>query len=216
MLYNTDVARQIADFLLEIKAVLLRPSEPFTWASGWRSPIYCDNRMILGYPHIRTFLKTKWAEAAKDLFPGAQAVAGVATAGIAHAALIADTLNLPMAYVRPKPKDHGTGKLIEGKLDKGQKAVVIEDLISTGKSSMQAVQALLDEGIVVEGIMGIFSYGFAEAEDLFKSKKFHLYTLCNYDILLEQAQKRGYVKKEQLPTLQEWRKNPGEWMQEKV
>jgi orotate phosphoribosyltransferase len=214
MLYNPDVARQIADFLLEIKAVLLRPSEPFTWASGWRSPIYCDNRVILSYPHIRTFLKTKWADAIKEVFPGAQALAGVATAGIAHAALIADEMNLPMAYVRPKPKEHGTGKSIEGRLETGQKTIVIEDLISTGKSSMQAVQSLLDEGIIVQGITGIFSYGFAEAEDLFSSKNLPLYTLCNYEILLEQAQKRGYVKAEQLPTLQEWRENPAKWMQE--
>lgn len=194
--------------------MLLRPSEPFTWASGWRSPIYCDNRVILSYPHIRTFLKTKWADAIKEVFPGAQALAGVATAGIAHAALIADEMNLPMAYVRPKPKEHGTGKSIEGRLETGQKTIVIEDLISTGKSSMQAVQSLLDEGIIVQGITGIFSYGFAEAEDLFSSKNLPLYTLCNYEILLEQAQKRGYVKAEQLPTLQEWRENPAKWMQE--
>lgn len=213
MLYNPDVARQIADFLLEIKAVLLRPSEPFTWASGWRSPIYCDNRVILSYPHIRTFLRNKWADAIKDVFPDAQALAGVATAGIAHAALVADAMNLPMAYVRPKPKEHGTGKMIEGRLDATQKTVVIEDLISTGKSSMQAVQSLLDEGIIVEGIMGIFSYGFPQAEELFAAKKLRLYTLCNYEILLEQAQERGYVTQEQLPLLQEWRKDPGAWMQ---
>ena len=211
MLYHPDVARQVADFLLEIKAVLLRPSEPFTWASGWRSPIYCDNRLILSRPDIWNKIIKEWSKALHKLFPDAQAIAGVATAGIPHAALIAHELSLPMAYVRPKPKEHGTGKMIEGKLDLDQKTVVIEDLISTGKSSMQAVQSLIQEGIEVQGIMGIFSYGFPEAEELFKSQNLPLYTLCNYEILLEQAQKKGYVTKEQLPTLQKWRKNPADW-----
>ncbi|MGZ5282547.1 MAG: orotate phosphoribosyltransferase [Bacteroidia bacterium] len=211
MLYNERIARQIADFLLEIKAVLLAPKEPFTWASGWKSPIYCDNRLVLSELEARNFLKINWAEAIKATFPDANALAGVATAGIAHAALLADELQLPMAYVRSKPKEHGTGKNIEGKLAPDSKAVVIEDLISTGKSSLQAVQSLRDEGIKVEGLFAIFTYDFPEAQKAFTEANVSFYTLCSYPVLLERALEKNYIKQEDLPLLQSWRENPSAW-----
>ena len=211
MLYNKIKARQIAEFLLEIKAVILRPEQPFKWASGWLSPIYCDNRLILSEPPVRTFIKIAWASALKDLFPEANAVAGVATAGIAHAALIADELDMPMAYIRSKPKEHGTEKLLEGRLLPTHQTVVIEDLVSTGKSSLVAAQSIISEGIPVLGLMSIFSYGFAEAEKAFKDAEISFYSLCDYDTLIELAIAKGYVKHEDLEELKAWRQNPGEW-----
>ncbi len=211
MLYNEIIARQIADFLLEIKAVLLKPNDPFTWASGWKSPIYCDNRLVLSELDARNYLKTNWAEAIKNVFHGANALAGVATAGIAHAALLADALQLPMAYVRSKPKEHGTGKNIEGKLADGSKAVVIEDLISTGKSSLQAVHSLRDEGVKVEGLFAIFTYDFPEAQKAFDDAGVTFYTLCSYPVLLERALEKKYIAQEDLSLLQSWRENPSVW-----
>lgn len=211
MLYQENSARQIADFLLEIKAVILRPEQPFKWASGWNSPIYCDNRLILSEPKVRNYIKSTWAKAIRELYPEANALAGVATAGIAHAALVADELGWPMAYVRPKPKEHGTGKLIEGKLTEDNRVVVIEDLVSTGKSSLQALESVRQEGVPVEGLMSVFSYGFPEADAAFKDSKVKYYTLCNYPILIEQAIKKGYVKEADLPLLSKWRENPAEW-----
>jgi orotate phosphoribosyltransferase len=211
MLYNKIKGRQIAEYLLEIKAVILRPSHPFKWASGWNSPIYCDNRLILSEPAVRTFIKTTWAAALKDLFPNANAVAGVATAGIAHAALIADELDIPMAYIRSKPKEHGTEKLLEGKLLPEHQTVVIEDLVSTGKSSLQAATSIVSEGIPVAGLMSVFSYGFQEAEEAFKKQHIPFYSLCDYETLIELAIAKNYVKQEELSTLQAWRQNPAGW-----
>ncbi|RYD72267.1 MAG: orotate phosphoribosyltransferase [Sphingobacteriales bacterium] len=205
------MARQIADFLLEIQAVLLKPNEPFTWASGWKSPIYCDNRLVLSALDARNYLKKNWAEAIKTSFPGANALAGVATAGIAHAALLADELQLPMAYVRSKPKEHGTGKNIEGRLNAGSRAVVIEDLISTGKSSLQAVESLRTEGVTVEGLFAIFSYDFQEAQKAFEAANVKFYTLCNYPVLLESALAKNYIKQEDIPLLNSWRQDPANW-----
>jgi orotate phosphoribosyltransferase len=211
MLYNKVKGRQIAEYLLEIKAVILRPQQPFRWASGWLSPIYCDNRLILSEPAVRTFIKTNWAAALKDLFPAADAVAGVATAGIAHAALIADELNIPMAYIRSKPKEHGTEKLLEGKLLPEHQTVVIEDLVSTGKSSLQAAQSIISEGIPVIGLMSVFSYGFPEAEAAFKSAEIPFFCLCDYETLIDLAISKNYVQKSELYELQAWRENPSGW-----
>lgn len=184
---------------------------PFTWASGWKSPIYCDNRLILSELEARNFLKKNWAEAIKSTFPEANALAGVATAGIAHAALLADELQLPMAYVRSKPKEHGTGKNIEGKLAPESKTVVIEDLISTGKSSLQAVQSIRDEGIKVEGLFAIFTYDFPEAQKAFEAGQVPFYTLCSYPVLLERALEKNYINQQDIPLLQSWRENPSAW-----
>jgi len=211
MLYNQNTGAQVAEYLLEIKAVILRPEKPFTWASGWHSPIYCDNRLILSEPNVRTHIKNTWASALKALFPNANAVAGVATAGIAHAALVADQLKIPMAYIRSKPKEHGTEKLLEGKLLPEHKTVVIEDLVSTGKSSLVAAQSLISEGIQVEGLMSVFSYGFKEAEDAFANAGIPFYSLSDYDTLIGIAIAKGYVEQKDLDTLQEWRKNPAGW-----
>ena len=211
MLYQKNIGRQVAEYLLEIKAVILRPDQPFKWASGWHSPIYCDNRLILSEPEVRTFIKTTWSEALTDLFPYANAVAGVATAGIAHAALIADELNLPMAYIRSKPKEHGTEKLLEGRLLPEHKTVVIEDLVSTGKSSLVAAQSIISEGIPVVGLMSVFSYGFSEAEEAFKSQNIPFYSLCDYETLIELALEKGYVEASELETLKKWRMNPSMW-----
>jgi orotate phosphoribosyltransferase len=211
MLYNKIKGRQIAQYLLEIKAVILRPEDPFKWASGWLSPIYCDNRLILSNPTVRSHIKSAWASALKELFPAANAVAGVATAGIAHAALIADELRIPMAYIRTKPKDHGTQKLLEGKLLPEHKTVVIEDLVSTGKSSLHAAQGLMGEGVPVVGLMSVFSYGFPEADEAFKDAKIPFYSLCDYDTLIELAIAKGYVKQGDLEALKAWRVNPAEW-----
>ena len=211
MLYNEEIARQVADFLLEIKAVLLKPNEPFTWASGWKSPIYCDNRLVLSELEARNYLKNNWAQAVKTLFNEANALAGVATAGIAHAALLADALQWPMAYVRSKPKEHGTGKNIEGRLPEGSRVVVIEDLISTGKSSLQAVESLRAENITVEGLFAIFTYDFPEAKKAFADADVPFYTLCSYPVLLERALAKNYIQEKDLPLLQQWREDPANW-----
>lgn len=208
---HNDITTKVADFLLEIKAVILKPENPFTWASGWKSPIYCDNRIILGFPHVRNFVENSFATLIKNNFHNAELIAGVATAGIAHAALIADRLDLPMCYVRPKPKDHGTGKLIEGKFESGQKTVVIEDLISTGKSSLQAIDGLKNEGANILGMMAIFTYGFPLSEESFNKENLKVITLTNYPKLIERAVILGYVSERDLKVLEEWRNNPGEW-----
>ncbi len=208
---HSDTARQVADFLLENQAVILRPSPPFRWAGGWLSPVYCDNRIILSDPAARDLIRDRFADAIKDKFPKADAIAGVATAGIPHAALAADKLRLPMAYVRAKPKDHGTQKLIEGRLLPGQRVVVIEDLISTGKSSLQAIDALKAEDIPVEGLLAVFTYGFAEAEQAFEKAEVPFYTLTDFPTLVARAIEKGYLKSEHRDILNDWRQNPAEW-----
>ncbi|HEY8401304.1 MAG TPA: orotate phosphoribosyltransferase [Cytophagaceae bacterium] len=205
------IEEEIALALLESGAVKLRPEEPFKWASGWNSPIYCDNRLTLSFPAIRSKIKNALVAAVKEQFSEVEAIAGVATAGIPQGTLIAEVLNLPFLYVRPKPKDHGLENLIEGKITPGQKVVVVEDLISTGGSSLKAVEALKDNGANVLGMVAIFTYGFAVAQDNFSKAKVKLSVLSNYEALLAAALKNNIVAEKDLETLKEWRKDPGAW-----
>ncbi|KAB7727909.1 orotate phosphoribosyltransferase [Rudanella paleaurantiibacter] len=202
---------QIARHLLEVRAVKLRPEEPFTWSSGWLSPIYCDNRVTLSYPEVRTFIKNALADAIRQHFPTADIIAGVATAGIAQGALVADVLNLPYCYVRPEPKKHGMGNQIEGRFEAGQRVVVIEDLISTGGSSLKVVEALRQAGADVLGMAAIFTYGFPLADENFRNANVPLVCLSDYSALIEEAQRMNYVQAEQLSSLGAWREDPGSW-----
>lgn len=207
-----DAIKKIfAGKLLEIKAIKLQPADPFTWASGWKSPIYTDNRKTLGYPDVRSFVKLELCHAIQEHFPEAEAVAGVATGAIAQGALVADELGLPYAYVRPKPKDHGMGNQVEGELTKGAKVIVVEDLISTGGSSLKAVAALREYGCEVIGMVASFTYGFPVAEEAFREADVQLITLSDYNAVLEQAAATGYIKPDEIEVLKEWRKNPSEW-----
>ena len=203
--------RKLAKALMDIGAVLLRPTEPFTWASGWHSPIYCDNRRILSDPELRSKVAGWLAEEAMRLYPEAEVVAGVATGAIAHGVLAADRMQKPFVYVSPKPKDHGTGSQIEGKLPAGAKVVVIEDLISTGMSSLAAVKALRDAGAEVLGMVAIFTYGFEIAAKQFAEAGVALSTVSNYGALVDEALASGYIRPEDYEVLQQWRKNPAEW-----
>ncbi len=205
------IDRKLAAGLLRIGAVLLRPDEPFTWASGWRSPIYCDNRRILSDPQLRSMVAEAFAEKVTALYPEAEVVAGVATGAIAHGVLAADRLGKPFVYVRPKPKDHGTGSQIEGNLPEGAKVVVIEDLISTGMSSLAAVDALRKAGAEVLGMVAIFTYGFDLAADRFKEAGVRLSTLSNYGSLIDEATSAGVVKASDAEVLRSWRLNPANW-----
>lgn len=209
----TDIRidKTLAKSLLDIHAVLLRPDEPFTWASGWHSPIYCDNRRILSHPSLRAEVAGWLADKAMQLYPQAGVVAGVATGAIAHGVLAADRMGKPFVYVRPKPKDHGTGSQIEGELAPGSKVVVIEDLISTGMSSLAAVKALRDAGADVLGMVAIFTYGFDIAAARFAEAGVALDTLSSYSALVEEAVDQGYISPEAKNVLHEWRKNPSEW-----
>ncbi len=206
-----NIDGKLASELLRIKAVLLRPDEPFTWASGWHSPIYCDNRRILSDPALRSKVAGWLAETAVKECPDAEIVAGVATGAIAHGVLAADRMGKPFVYVRPKPKDHGTGSQIEGVLPKGSKVVVIEDLISTGMSSLAAVKALRDAGAEVLGMVAIFTYGFELAARRFEEENVRLKTLSCYDALIEEAMATGYVRESDAQILRQWRLNPSEW-----
>lgn len=201
----------IAQKLLQINAIKLSPAKPFTWASGWKSPIYCDNRKILSFPEARDIVKKEFAKLVKEKYPNVEVIAGVATGAIAHGALVADELGLPFVYVRSASKGHGLENLIEGVLEKDNKVVVIEDLVSTGGSSIKAVNALRGKNADVLGMMAIFSYGFEVAIENFEKAKCELTTLSNYHALLEFALKTDYVKQEELATLNEWRENPGHW-----
>lgn len=201
---------EVARNLLEIKAIKLSPSDPFTWASGIQSPIYCDNRVTLSYPTVRTFLKKCLAEKSKD-FGNFDVVAGVATAGIPHGALLADELEKPFIYVRSSAKDHGRRNLIEGELRQGQRVLLIEDLISTGGSCIVAAEALRDAGAVVVGVLAIFQYGFANANAAFSEKNIDFQTLTNYETLIQEATAMGYVTESDLITLKKWRENPAGW-----
>jgi len=203
----------LAAKLLDIKAVKLQPQEPFTWASGWKSPIYTDNRKTLSFPDVRSLVKLELCHLIQTEFPEAEAVAGVATGAIAQGALVADELQLPYAYVRPKPKDHGMGNQVEGELPKGAKVVVVEDLISTGGSSLKAVAALREYGCEVVGMVASFTYGFPVAEEAFLEAGVKLITLCDYNAVLEQAAKTGYIKAEDIELLNQWRKSPNTWKQ---
>lgn len=197
--------------LLEVKAVKLQPGQPFTWASGWRSPIYCDNRKTLSYPALRSFVKTELTRLVMENFPEAEAVAGVATGAIAQGALVADLLGKPFAYVRSKPKDHGMENLIEGTLPEGARVVVVEDLISTGGSSLKAVDALRRAGFQVVGMVASFTYGFPVAEEAFREAGVKLITLSNYNTVVAEALRTGYIQESDIEMLHEWRKNPAEW-----
>ena len=203
----------VAEKLLQINAVKLNPQNPFTWASGWKSPIYCDNRKILSYPHVRDFIKSEMTNAVFSEFPDAQVIAGVATAGIPHGALIADLLSLPFIYVRSKPKEHGMGNQIEGVLEAGQKVVVIEDLISTGKSSMEAVVAIQAAGGEVIGLTSVFTYGFQLAEQVFSDAGIKTLSLSNYNSLIEVAVLKNIITENDVDLLKQWRENPSEWGQ---
>ncbi|WP_438973340.1 orotate phosphoribosyltransferase [Polaribacter sp.] len=213
MVMNKDTSKKTAALLLQIKAIKLNPQEPFNWASGWKSPIYCDNRITLSYPPVRVFLKEEIAKIVELEYGKPDVIAGVATGAIAIGILVAQELGVPFVYVRPEPKKHGRKNQIEGHLEGGQNVVVIEDLISTGNSSLNAVAALKEAGAVVKGMVAIFSYGFDIATKNFEDKNINLKTLSNYDNLLEQALDSNYISQKELKTLQEWRNNPSEWNQ---
>ena len=200
-----------ADKLLKVKAIKLQPTNPFTWASGWKSPFYCDNRKTLSYPDLRSFVKIETSRLIMEQFPEAEAVAGVATGAIPQGAMVADTLNLPFVYVRSKPKDHGLENLIEGELKTGTKVVVVEDLISTGGSSLKAVEAICNYGCEVVGMVASYTYGFDVAEKAFSDANVKLVTLTNYEAVVAQALSTGYIKEEEVELLNQWRKNPSEW-----
>lgn len=205
------IKNQFASKLLDIKAIKLQPSEPFTWASGWKSPFYCDNRKTLAYPALRSFVKLELCHAIQEQFPEAEAVAGVATGAIAQGALVADQLGLPFAYVRSKPKDHGMTNLIEGDLTPGMKVVVVEDLISTGGSSLKAVEALRAHGCEVVGMVASYTYGFPVAEKAFADAGVKLVTLTDYEHVVAIAAETGYITPGDVAVLNEWRSNPSEW-----
>jgi orotate phosphoribosyltransferase len=208
---ENTTAHKVASLLLDIGAIKLNHAKPFTWSSGWKSPIYCDNRLALSYPEIRSYVKDSLANSIRKKFPQAEYIAGVATAGIPQGALVAEALNLPFVYVRPKPKDHGMGNLIEGKVDPGKKAVMIEDLISTGGSSLKAAQAMEEAGFNVIGMVAIFTYGFDVAEKSFEQAKIPLVCLSNFNSLLEEAVAKKYLDESQLTHVKSWRQDPANW-----
>jgi orotate phosphoribosyltransferase len=211
-MYNkSDIELKVAEFLLQIKAIKLQPNNPFTWASGWKSPIYCDNRVTLSHPSIRTYIRQKLTQLIQEEFGSVDLIAGVATAGIPQGVLVAQELGLPFAYVRAKAKEHGTGSLIEGEIFEGQRVVVVEDLISTGKSSLQAVNALKDAGLSVAGLVSIFTYGFDIAEENFKEAKCRFATLSNYNTLIQYAAENSFIAQSDVDLLNQWRRNPAEW-----
>src|ERR1700742_2396052 len=205
MFNNSETEQQVAEFLLQIKAIKLQPNNPFTWASGWKSPIYCDNRITLSHPAIRTYIRQRLSQLVQEIFGAVGCIAGVATAGIPQGVLVAQELGLPFIYVRSKPKDHGTGSMIEGEVIPGQRVIVIEDLISTGKSSLQAVEALRDAGCEVAGLAAIFSYGFDQAVENFSKAKCKFFTLSNYSALLKYAEQNHYISVEDTEILRKWR-----------
>lgn len=213
MILNKDTAKKTAELLLQIKAIKLSPNEPFQWASGWKSPIYCDNRITLSFPSVRVFLKSEIAKIVESQYGKPDVIAGVATGAIAIGVLVAQELGVPFVYVRPEPKKHGRKNQIEGYLEKGQNVVVVEDLISTGKSSLNAVEALKEQGSVVKGMVAIFSYGFEVATKNFEEKNVSLTTLSNYDNLLEQALDSSYISDKEMLTLNDWRLGPSNWNQ---
>jgi orotate phosphoribosyltransferase len=206
-----SVEKSTAKSLMDIKAVMLRPENPFTWASGWKSPIYCDNRKVLSYPEIREAVCRNMADIIMEKYPDVEVIAGVATGAIAHGYLVAHLLGKPFCYVRPKPKDHGTGSQIEGLLEKGAKVVIVEDLISTGMSSLAAKNALVNAGADIMGMVAIFSYNFNQARKAFEEANVELTTLSNYDTLVEVAHETGYIKESEIEVLKEWRYSPSTW-----
>ena len=208
---KNEIEQKVAEFLLQIKAIKLQPNNPFTWASGWKSPIYCDNRLTLSHPTIRTYIRQKLASLVQEEFGSVSVIAGVATAGIPQGVLVAQELGLPFIYVRSAPKDHGRGNLIEGEFSEGQRVVVVEDLISTGKSSLQAVEALRDAGLEVAGLVAIFNYDFDAAAENFKNARCRFSTLSNYSALIDYAATHNFASQDDLKLLRQWRENPSEW-----
>lgn len=211
MILDKETAKKTAELLLQINAIKLQPQEPFTWASGWKSPIYCDNRITLSYPQIRNYIHQEMAKQVEELYGKPDAIAGVATGAIGIGMLVADYLNLPFVYVRPEAKKHGRQNKIEGHLEPGSSVVVIEDLISTGMSSLRAVEALESAGVTVKGMLAIFTYGFEKSETAFAKAKTQLHTLSDYTHLLEQAADTKYITSKEQATLEEWRKDPAIW-----
>jgi orotate phosphoribosyltransferase len=211
MKLNEEVALKTAEFLLQIKAIKLNNSTPFVWASGWNSPIYCDNRKTLSYPQIRTYIRQQFATIIREEFGEVDVIAGVATGGIAHGVLVAQDLGKPFVYVRSEQKKHGLTNQIEGVLEKGQSVVVVEDLVSTGKSSLMAVDALREAGANVRGMVAIFSYLFPVAEEAFKEANCQLFTLSNYEMLIKQALATSYINEGDVESLSTWRKDPANW-----
>ena len=211
MILNKETAKKTAELLLQIKAIKLEPQEPFTWASGWKSPIYCDNRIILSYPMIRNYVREQFAKQIEDKYGKPDVIAAVATGAIGIGMLVAEYLSLPFAYVRPEPKGHGRQNQIEGNLEEGQTVVVIEDLISTGNSSLNAVKALKEAGANVKGMFAIFTYGFDTATENFKNAGIDLHTLGDYENLIETAQSTNYITNEEAGVLRKWREDPANW-----
>ena len=211
MILNKETAKKTAELLLQIKAIKLEPQEPFTWASGWQSPIYCDNRIVLSYPLIRNFIRENFAKQVEEIYGKPDVIAGVATGAIGIGMLVAEYLSLPFVYVRPEAKSHGRKNQIEGNLEAGQTVVVIEDLISTGGSSLNAVKALRESGANVKGMLAIFSYGFDIAEENIKNADLDVHTLSNYDYLIDTAQRTSYIKESEVEVLKSWRKDPANW-----
>jgi len=211
MILDKYTAEKTAQFLLQINAIKLNSKNPFTWASGWKSPIYCDNRLILSFPIIRNYIREQFSKQIEEKYGKPDVIAGVATGAIGIGALVAEYLSLPFIYVRPEPKKHGKKNQIEGFYQKGQKVVVIEDLISTGGSSLQAVEALRNAELDIKGMMAIFTYNFDVSKDNFSKNKIELFTLSNYEILLELAIKENYINENELETLKDWQQNPSIW-----
>lgn len=211
MIFNKDTAEKTAELLLQINAIKLNPKNPFTWASGWKSPIYCDNRMVLSFPPIRNYIREEFSKQIEKQFGKPDVIAGVATGAIGIGMLVAEYMGLPFVYVRPEPKKHGRQNQVEGFLQKGQNVVIVEDLISTGKSSLMAVDALREAGANIKGMVAIFTYGFSVAEENFKNAHVELYTLSNYQNLLNLAVSKKYITENELSTLKEWNSNPAEW-----
>jgi orotate phosphoribosyltransferase len=211
MIFNKNTAKKTAEVLLHINAIKLSPNSPFTWASGWKSPIYCDNRLVLSYPTIRNYIKSELAKNIENTYGKPDVIAGVATGAIGIGSLVADDMGLPFVYVRPVAKKHGRQNQIEGRLEKGQNVVVVEDLISTGKSSLNAVEALKFHDVNVKGMAAIFTYGFELSKTNFSQKNIDLHTLSNYDALLEQALDTGFINDKELKVLSKWNNNPSEW-----
>lgn len=211
MIRKDEASVKIAQFLLQIKAIKLEPSNPFTWASGWKSPIYCDNRIALSYPKIRTYIRQQLAKTVEEAYGKPEVIAGVATGAIAQGVLVAEALGLPFVYVRSSAKEHGRTNMVEGEIKEGQKVVVIEDLISTGQSSLKAVEALRSLGADVKGMVAIFSYELEKANENFNEAKVPLKTLSNYSTLIDIASQHGYVTPKDLDTLKKWRNDPAGW-----
>ena len=211
MIFNNNTAQQTAELLLQINAIKLETKNHFTWASGWKSPIYCDNRVILSFPAVRNYIRDEFVKQIEDKFGRPDVIAGVATGAIGIGILVAEAMGLPFVYVRPEAKKHGRQNQVEGFLQKGQTVIVVEDLISTGGSSLMAVEALRNEGANVKGMAAIFTYGFPVSQEKIAEAKLEVYTLSNYENLIEKAVEKKYVSEEELETLQSWNSNPSEW-----